>query len=1324
MRLYRYLLIIFVSGSCTSSAASDDYYTSWNTGQYPVAISIKPGFRRMHNPNGRDSVQWYIDFFNKSQDVKVESVTSYSASRNWGSNRYMRRYSYDYGYNRYSGYQVDLGTTTYTAVRNSYNGIAKLQITIDNNELRTDACSQINFQIRPDSPTRAHVFLTNNEETSVVFIAFNRVSWMQYSVVNRKNFSLDGMTPGSTYQLCMALQDCQNSWNCKTFTTFENNSIEASLYELTVNVEGRDSNWIQLSWLPPKIRRPTAPPIGYIILVRTAENCSEKALYFQAPWLSEDEKHHIQKSAEKLRGVKDCSGGVGDAELRLGDLDGYWPDFPGSRRSTWVEGWNTAEVDEQGPVGLFATTIDNLQPNTNYKLEIWPVFYPSANGATNMPTTLKVSTAKEDSEVVIEPKEMGVSIYHHSNYSYTISEIGAHPIHCQQVQPINTNGAAERLCTRSQQNLSNETHVPLTPGTLYRVKVNSVTKVFQVPAPKCKIMHLNNAAPNPLAFIIRICKSSDDEDCRKYPLYREVVGTYSLYENRSIGKPSPNDDSFNLNVRIRATENSVLHVLLFAYDGNKEKVIHRNAAKALEKNCKNWCVWPAGDWTNTKGKAFGDFNSMFARISAAGTQCAYSCYPLREAIDGEVGCIDRNGAMNLCNIPVCSDVEFNHGTAETDQEALLLAQMEAQIDCVRDVEFNSGTTWVVANWLSPRKSTYVSLHYLILVTSNADGGQCRVSIEKSQVRNLPPFIQTAVRSCNEVKVSGYVDHSSANITGLAQNNTYNVFFVPYLIDGRIGAVLEKVTMTKLARPCQVEGFEINQFSGLSVVKWKTLIKNDCGRPTSITVYINDDKFTIILPNMTQNVSIVHNFEFCENHTWKFDFDNSAGRTTYPFELRTHIEYPEINRSFPTIYYKSGSRSLGVFYTSEHHFCQYEYVLRWGIWPDMKNCEVKSAHHNSIDFPSLEEGLVYNFAARVQPLGASSKCEANKLASNWSETLVYPTEMSNSEVKIRNKRVTSYISKIEDESGERFGCFFPQTENNERYEFRFAQRSVFSDAEKNSVCTIIDWIVEPRSAEFILGYIFQITQPGNASCQVFWIPCEDCFPRNNLTNALPEVTKSITQIESSCLGIQSDLLKNAELLNSKVFKTTTRILIAFQTSVSQRGIFPGVVRVYAVKMGSISRIIEQIWSTNSEVAISKNGMDRGIAAAVAALLSIVAFTVLFIIKSKYKVVRRDHSMKEISQYEMASEVDSVKKIQSDFVASGHLQATNSLNAISNPIYATLSCTQNANNNDHEKCMESYERLHASQSELRDERSREPSTTSNEDEHAILVEPPAS
>ncbi|KAM7534731.1 hypothetical protein Aperf_G00000112621 [Anoplocephala perfoliata] len=1075
---------------------------------------------------------------------------------------------------------------------------------------------------------------------------------MQYSVYDRKNFCLDGLTPGSTYQFCVAPTDCQNSWECKSFTTFEQNSVKTFLVELSVNVEGRDSNWIQLSWLPPKIKRPATPPVAYIILVRTAENCSEKALYFQAPWLSEDEKHHIQKSAEKLRGVKDCSGSGGDAELRLGDLDGYWPDFPGSRRSTWVEGWNTAEVDEQGPVGLFVTTIDNLQPNTNYKLEIWPVFYPSAIGAINMPTTLKVSTAKEDSEVVIEPKEMGVSIYHHSNYSYTISEIGAHPIHCQQVQPINTNGAAERLCIKSQQNLSSETYVPLTPGTLYRVKVNSVTKVFQIPAPQ---------TPSPLAFVTRICKSSNDEDCRKYPLYREVIGTYSLYENRSIWRMSPNNGGFYRNVHIRSTPNSSFHVLLDAYDGDKEKLIHLNIVKTRDTSCQNWCVWPAGDWSNTRGKAFGEYEMMFARINAIGAHCRNTCLPLREAIDGETGCIDADGQMSLCNIPICTDV--------------------AQVGCVTDIQFKTGTTWIFTEWQDPREFGKFPIRYLIMITSNSDLDRCRIFIENGKSENLPPFLQTVLKSCNNYTANALLNRSSVNITNLAQNTTYNVFVIPYLTDGRIGALLKMAMMTKLA----------------------PIMKRDCGWPTSITVFMNDAVSVVNVPNMTQNASLVHNFEYCEKLNWKFDFDNSAGRTAYPFELRTHAEYPEINETFPTIYHSSGSQRLDISYTFLHHLCQYEYVLQWGIWPDMTNCEVESAHLKSIELPPLQEGLVYNFVVRVQPLGVSSKCEANKFASNWSEKLVFPTEMSKSEVKIYNKTVTSYISKAEDESGERFGCFFPQTEYSEQYEFRFAQRTIYSYTEINSFCTIVGWIVEPRSAEFILGYIFQITQPDNASCQVFWVPCEDCFPGNNLKNALPKVTNAITKIESSCLGTQSGPLENAERLNSKLYKTTTRFLMAFQTIRSQRGTFPGVLRVYVVKMASVSPIMEQIWSANSQgkfYVLSKNGVYTGIVAALVIILYMVVLTVGFVIKSKFKVVRRrDLTMQEIPQHAMAAEVDSVKKIRDELVGR-QFNSTMALNATSNPIYAAVSYSQNDSKKFGDECLGKSENLPGSQSELRE------------------------
>ncbi|KAM7534626.1 hypothetical protein Aperf_G00000112642 [Anoplocephala perfoliata] len=1196
-------------------------YNSWTESKFPVAISIKPGFRKRSTTIGRKNseIYWDFDLLDKLSDKKVEGVPDYPFSKNRGS-------------------------TEYTAVRNSYNGIAKLRVIIDNEKMRTETCTVGDFQVRSESPNRAQVFLTSKEETSIVFIAFNGIVWMQDKVWSRRKFCLDGLTPGSTYQLCVALEDCQNSWKCKSFTTFEKNYAKTSLWELPVHVESSDSDWIQLSWPPPKIKRPATPPIGYIILVRTVENCLEKALYFQAPWLAEDEKIYIRRNAEKLTSTQGCNGKP--TALIEGDLDGYWPDFPGSRRSTWVRGWNTAEVDEQGPVGLFAITIDHLRPATDYQIEISPVIFPDVVGAMNIAKIVKVRTAVRNSGVKIEPKTRSVRVYNPYYPGYTVSEIGANPRHCEGVKPINKNEAAERLCNKSSVSSRYETVVPLTPGALYRVAVNSIQKVFQIPAPKIsfepqiearaissnlislRIMRINTTTPPPLAFVTRICRSSSAENCRNRPIYREVVGTYSLYENGSVWQQS-STDSFDLNAYISTTENSKLYVLLYAYYGDREEVIHTSNLETRKSICKNWCIWPAGDWTSTKGMAFGVYETMFARITETGNRCKDFCHPLREAIDGESGCADGNGQMSLCNIPVCSN--------------------DAHIGCVTDVEFDYGITWIFAEWQSPRESSSSSTHYLILVTSTAEVDQCQAFIEKGDTRNLPPFIQTAVKSCSNSKIGELLNQSSLNITNLVQNTTYNVIIIPYLLDGRIGAVLEKVATTKLAPPCQVQNVEIDTHSSLVALTWITKTKPDCGRPTSLTVFINDVMSTAKIYNESQVASFKHNFEFCRKYKWRFDFENSAGRTSYSYPWTTHIGYPEIKETLPTIYYVSGSPSLGASYTSKHIFCKYEYVLQWGIWPYINNCEVQSGYPNSIALPPLQEGLVYNFAAQVQPRSASSKCGEDMFASNWSSILVYPTEMSRSEVKTHNKTVTAYIPTTEDEYGEQFGCLLPKTEYNGQHELRFIQNSHHSKAENTSVCIIVDWVVESSSAKYILGYLLEFTQSGTDNCRLFWIPCEDCLPGINPANALPEVTNTIAQIESSCLGNLSSLLQGAEQLNAGLNKETTRLLMAFQTSGSQNDQIQGVVRVHAVKMGSIYQIMEQIWQTNAQVILSKAGMHIGIVATVIVLLAIAILAALFIMKRKRRVVRLDQYMKERSEDEMSAEIVSAKKIHNKLVA---------------------------------------------------------------------------
>lgn len=51
----------------------------------------------------------------------------------------------------------------------------------------------------------------------------------------------------------------------------------------------------------------------------------------------------------------------------------------GLRLQTWVEGWNSADVNKQDPLIIFAVNVANLQRSTHRYLGITPIFYSSMN---------------------------------------------------------------------------------------------------------------------------------------------------------------------------------------------------------------------------------------------------------------------------------------------------------------------------------------------------------------------------------------------------------------------------------------------------------------------------------------------------------------------------------------------------------------------------------------------------------------------------------------------------------------------------------------------------------------------------------------------------------------------------------------------------------------------------------------------------------------------------------------------------------------------------------------------------------------------------------
>ncbi len=72
--------------------------------------------------------------------------------------------------------------------------------------------------------------------------------------------------------------------------------------------------------------------------------------------MEKDEIKGVFEEEEKNWGEK-CRSSAQNG-MRAGRLDAFWPDFPGSWKYTWTNGgWNIADVDELGPIGLFAVGV-------------------------------------------------------------------------------------------------------------------------------------------------------------------------------------------------------------------------------------------------------------------------------------------------------------------------------------------------------------------------------------------------------------------------------------------------------------------------------------------------------------------------------------------------------------------------------------------------------------------------------------------------------------------------------------------------------------------------------------------------------------------------------------------------------------------------------------------------------------------------------------------------------------------------------------------------------------------------------------------------------
>ncbi len=86
--------------------------------------------------------------------------------------------------------------------------------------------------------------------------------------------------------------------------------------------------------------------------------------------------------------------------------------------------------------------------------------------------------------------------------------------------------------------------------------------------------HFNNFLP--MAIIVRICQKKDFPDCQQSPMYREVLGLYSVFKKRSFAKTSQDLTGARIFARLIDNKREMLHAVLSAYNGQAgtEQVIH------------------------------------------------------------------------------------------------------------------------------------------------------------------------------------------------------------------------------------------------------------------------------------------------------------------------------------------------------------------------------------------------------------------------------------------------------------------------------------------------------------------------------------------------------------------------------------------------------------------------------------------------------------------------------------------------------------------------------------------------------------------------------
>ncbi|VDD79955.1 unnamed protein product [Mesocestoides corti] len=1147
---------------------ADNCYGNWISNDKPIAASIKLTFDKRESSIGRRGT-----FFKwREGRLSNHKLVQFSGAVGTIENEELKLT------------KIPSAPITLVAGKESYKGNATMQVNVDPRKIATNGSQSVDLRVRSDSPSRKQLISTTSHF---------RTHRMQETVpAYQSSFCLDNLRAGTTYHVCVAPDDCLNEWNCEAWTTPEV-AQQAPLYKLQLNVEWRAANWVQLSWPPPDIRGPATPPIGYIVTAKSSRNCWEKEITLTAPWSTKTENDLVKNTAGHLRSLHACSYWI--PSIEEGKLDGYWPDFPGSRKETWASGWNTASVDEQGPVGIFAVTVSNLRANTQYVFEVTPVFNPPLNTQVQS-TSVQAATAASD----------------------PIDSV----IQAQMQLKITAMALSSNLVSLRFTNLS---------ATVYKNE-----KYMQV------------------AFIVRICKNDNEAECRQSPLYREVVGSYSLYENRTYARLDSQAIQAHLNARVSPTSSTTLVAFVHYYvGGDTEILVSKTKFEARKSNCQSWCMWPAGDWSNTKGTATPAYDKDFFKTGDFGETCQSPCVPAARAIDGESHCLLPRDTLVPCSVPVCNAIGLYFCQSDMlpmTGDRPIFSRYSAPVGCVTNAESKQGTTWISVEWENPREVTASFPDYLILVAPASNKASCKAFINDAGQVERSPFLRNIVRSCHDKSLNkSHRDMKMLNITGLTQDTEYSIWIIPSLPDGRIGSVYAKSEKTtkagKCTAPCPVNNVNLTRDRNVVRFQWQTMKSGSCGPPARLIVFANESRKDVEVDGDTKEASLTLDFEHCRKYSLRLEFENSVGITPYSGVLSTEIGYPDIQNEVPSLYYTEKSHKLVARIQSEYRHCAYNYALQWGVLPRLDRCWEGAEYPDGISIPQLTDGLVYNLKVRLQPHGVASKCGNANYSSAWSSTLIVPTEGAKSEVKIHNVTVTAYPQAMDSVDDGDSSCLLPNADASTYGEFRATESKPYSSAGNTTSCIIVIWNVSPSSARSIVGYLLEITQSATGSCRLIWIPCEDCLPGYDLTNAVDEVKTAVSELELQCQGHSTDMLRRAQGMDATLYKSTSRLLLGLQSTAQDNGSFSGVVRIHAVKLASIHQILEQFWQTDSHVILSNAGIKAGtIFGVLFVVLAIVLATLLIVRNRRRRVIVKDQYMSMADEDQIENNDDSTNIIQ--------------------------------------------------------------------------------